>query len=576
MWYKNAIFYQALVPAFYDRAGRGTGTISGVTAKLDYLQWLGVDCIWLPPFFHSPLRDDGYDVADYRSILPAYGTMADLEELLDQAHKRGMKIITDLALNHTSSDHYWFQQSRTDPTGPYGDYYVWGDDPNRYPEIRVIFTDVETSNWAYDEVRGQYYFHRFYSHQPDLNYDCPAVHDEVYAIIRFWMDKGLDGFRLDAIPYLYERDGVGGESLPETHEFIRSIRALLDAEYPDAIMLAEANQPPEKVVNFFGEGNGDQFHMCFNFPLMPRIYQAAARGEAAPISEIMAEMPALPATAQWGTFLRNHDELTLEMVDDAERELMYAMYAPDPQMRAHVGISRRLAPLLGGDRNKLELFKALLLAMPGSPFIYYGDEIGMGENLYLPDRDSVRTPMQWSSERNAGFSTAEPEALRRPVIANERFGYQAVNVAAQLQLDNSLLRWFRELIQIRKAHPAFGEGTYHEVAQIATETSAENTTGTPAHGNPAILAFTRACGAADGAAGPAVDKQRPVDQHPAEVVLCVFNFADSAQAAHLDLSAFAGCTPVELSGGARFPQCGTTPWTVMLPPHGFYWFSLEA
>lgn len=566
MWYKNAIFYQALVSAFYDDGGRGTGTISGVTAKLDYLQWLGVDCIWLPPFFASPLRDDGYDVADYRSILPAYGSMSDLEELLDQAHKRGMKVITDLALNHTSSDHYWFQESRRDPDGPYGDYYVWGDDPHRYPEIRVIFTDVETSNWAYDEVRGQYYFHRFYSHQPDLNYDCPAVHEEVYSIIRFWMDKGLDGFRLDAIPYLYERDGQGGESLPETHDFIRSIRKLLDAEYPEAIMLAEANQPPAKVVEFFGEGNGDQFHMCFNFPLMPRIYQAAARGVAAPISEIMAEMPALPPTAQWGTFLRNHDELTLEMVDDAERELMYDMYAPDPQMRAHVGISRRLAPLLGGDRNKLELFKALLLAMPGSPFIYYGDEIGMGENLYLPDRDSVRTPMQWSSAPNAGFSTAEPEALRRPVIANERFGYQAVNVSAQLHLDNSLLRWFRDLIQIRKAHPAFGEGAYHEIEQAGDNLAAG--------GNPAILAFTRACGAAEGAAGPAVDKR---EQHGSEteVVLCVFNFADSAQAAHLDLSAFAGCIPVELSGGAHFPQCGEQPWTVMLPPHGFYWFVLR-
>lgn len=566
MWYKNAIFYQALVSAFYDDGGRGTGTISGVTAKLDYLQWLGVDCIWLPPFFASPLRDDGYDVADYRSILPAYGSMSDLEELLDQAHKRGMKVITDLALNHTSSDHYWFQESRRDPDGPYGDYYVWGDDPHRYPEIRVIFTDVETSNWAYDEVRGQYYFHRFYSHQPDLNYDCPAVHEEVYSIIRFWMDKGLDGFRLDAIPYLYERDGQGGESLPETHDFIRSIRKLLDEEYPEAIMLAEANQPPAKVVEFFGEGNGDQFHMCFNFPLMPRIYQAAARGVAAPISEIMAEMPALPPTAQWGTFLRNHDELTLEMVDDAERELMYDMYAPDPQMRAHVGISRRLAPLLGGDRNKLELFKALLLAMPGSPFIYYGDEIGMGENLYLPDRDSVRTPMQWSSALNAGFSTAEQEALRRPVIANERFGYQAVNVSAQLHLDNSLLRWFRDLIQIRKAHPAFGEGAYHEIEQAGDNLAAG--------GNPAILAFTRACGAAEGAAGPAVDKR---EQHGSEteVVLCVFNFADSAQAAHLDLSAFAGCTPVELSGGAHFPQCGEQPWTVMLPPHGFYWFVLR-
>ena len=397
-WYENAIFYQALVGSFKDAGpsgGQGVGTLQGVIEKLDYLQWLGVDCLWLSPFYASPLKDDGYDIADYYAIHPDYGTMEDFEQLVAETHKRGMRLMTDLALNHTSTEHEWFQASRRDPAGPYGDYYVWGDDPNRYPEIRIIFTDVEDSTWAWDEVREQYYFHRFYSHQPDLNYDNPAVHEEVFRIVSFWMDKGLDGFRLDAIPYLYERDGQGGESLPETIAFVEKLRAFMDENYPEAVMVAEANQPPKETMEFFGTGN--RVHMVFNFPLMPRIYEALALGDATPLYAIMDEIPELPAGCQWGTFLRNHDELTLEMVDDASRELMYHHYLPDEQMRAHVGIARRLAPLLGNDRRKIELFFSLLLSMPGSPFFYYGDEIGMADSPSLPDRDAVRTPMQWLS-----------------------------------------------------------------------------------------------------------------------------------------------------------------------------------
>ena len=406
-WYENAIFYQALVGSFKDAGpsgGQGVGTLQGVIEKLDYLQWLGVDCLWLSPFYASPLKDDGYDIADYYAIHPDYGTMEDFEQLVAETHKRGMRLMTDLALNHTSTEHEWFQASRRDPAGPYGDYYVWGDDPNRYPEIRIIFTDVEDSTWAWDEVREQYYFHRFYSHQPDLNYDNPAVHEEVFRIVSFWMDKGLDGFRLDAIPYLYERDGQGGESLPETIAFVEKLRAFMDENYPEAVMVAEANQPPKETMEFFGTGN--RVHMVFNFPLMPRIYEALALGDATPLYSIMDEIPELPVGCQWGTFLRNHDELTLEMVDDASRELMYRHYLPDEQMRAHVGIARRLAPLLGNDRRKIELFFSLLLSMPGSPFFYYGDEIGMADSPSLPDRDAVRTPMQWAPGDGAGFTTA--------------------------------------------------------------------------------------------------------------------------------------------------------------------------
>lgn len=443
-WHDNAVFYQALVGSFHDHQGEGVGTLRGVIAKLDYLKWLGIDCLWLSPFYASPLRDDGYDIADYFDIHPDYGTMDDFDELVEEAHARGIRIMTDLALNHTSDQHPWFQASRKDPDGPYGDYYVWSDNPDRYPEIRIIFTDVETSNWAWDEERQQYYFHRFYSHQPDLNYDNPAVHEEIFKIISFWMDKGLDGFRLDAIPYLYERDEVGGESLPETIEFIESIRAFIDKHYPEAIMIAEANQPPAETMQFFGEGN--RFHMVFNFPLMPRIYQAMAMSDATPIYDILGEMPPLPKGCAWGNFLRNHDELTLEMVDAANRELLYDAYLPHEGMRAHVGIARRLAPLMQHDQRRIEMLYALLLALPGAPFLYYGDEIGMGDAPQLPDRYAVRTPMQWEPGPGAGFSTALQ--TRRPIVGGE-----GTSVAEQRDDAHSLLNRVRELIAARKTSP---------------------------------------------------------------------------------------------------------------------------
>ena len=444
-WYHNAVFYQALVGSFKADGDKEVGTLRGVIDKLDYLQWLGVDCLWLSPFYASPLRDDGYDIADYYSIHPDYGTMEDFEELIAQLHRRGMRIMTDLALNHTSSDHPWFQASRTDPTGPYGDFYVWGDDPERYPEIRVIFTDVETSNWTWDDKRGQYYFHRFYSHQPDLNYDNPAVQEEVFKILSFWMDKGLDGLRLDAIAYLFERDGIGGESLPETIEFVEKIRSFMDTHYPDAVLIAEANQPPAQTMQFYGKG--ERFHMVFNFPVMPRLYQALALADATPVYSILDELPQLPEGCQWGTFLRNHDELTLEMVDDNVRELMYEAFLPDDEMRAHVGIARRLMPLMNGDRRKVELMFSLLMTLPGAPFIYYGDEIGMLDDTTLPDRYAVRTPMQWDDSEHSGFSTNAPSRL--PIVGG-------TSVAAQLDDATSLLNTVRSMIAERHAHPDLG------------------------------------------------------------------------------------------------------------------------
>ncbi|WP_293769132.1 alpha-amylase family protein [uncultured Corynebacterium sp.] len=460
-WYHNAVFYQALVHAFKDSNGDGIGDLRGITSKLDYLQWLGIDCLWLPPFYASPLRDDGYDISDYYAINPVYGTMEDLEELIAEIHARGMRVITDLALNHTSSDHHWFQESRRDPHGPYGDYYVWGLDPERYPEIRVIFTDTESSNWAWDDVREQYYFHRFYSHQPDLNYDNPRVHEEVLDVIRFWLGKGIDGFRLDAIPYLYERDGVGGESLPETVAFVEKVRELIDAEFPGAVMIAEANQPPRETMDFYGTGN--RFHMVFNFPLMPRLFEAMATGSATPIYDILDELTDLgglpgadgfPAGCQWGTFLRNHDELTLEMVSDEAREGFYSAYVDDAADRAHAGIAKRLAPLMRGDRRKIELMFSLLLSLPGAPFIYYGDEIGMGDVTALPDRYAVRTPMLWDESAGHGFSDAAETRL--PFAAGE-------SVAAQQLDDASLLHALRALIAQRKAHPELGTAPYEAV-----------------------------------------------------------------------------------------------------------------
>lgn len=540
-WYKESVFYEVLVRAFYDPEGSGSGSLKGLEEKLDYLQWLGVDCLWLPPFFDSPLRDGGYDVRDFRKVLPEFGTVDDFVALVDAAHKRGIRVITDLVVNHTSDQHAWFQESRLHPDGPYGDFYVWSDTDELYEDARIIFIDTEESNWTWDPVRKQYFWHRFFSHQPDLNYDNPAVQEAMLDMMRFWLDLGMDGFRMDAVPYLYEREGTNGENLPETHEFLKKIRAMVDEEYPGRVLLAEANQMPNEVVEYFGDPakGGDECHMNFHFPLMPRIFMAVHMGVRQPISDILAETPEIPDSAQWGIFLRNHDELTLEMVNDEERAYMYANYAKDPRMKANVGIRRRLAPLLEGDRNKMELLNGLLLSLPGSPILYYGDEIGMGDNIWLQDRDGVRTPMQWSADRNGGFSKADPEKLYLPPVQNDRYGYQQVNVESQMEIKNSLLHWTRSQIAIRKQYKAFGLGTYREV-------SCENKT---------VLAYLR--------------------EYNGENILCVNNLSDRPQAVMMDLQEFNGVTPRELSGGEYFPTIGELPWLVTLPPHGFFWFDIS-
>nr|MBA3265187.1 maltose alpha-D-glucosyltransferase [Nocardioidaceae bacterium] len=440
-WFKRAVFYEVLVRSFKDSNGDGVGDFNGLREKLDYLHWLGVDCLWIPPFYESPLRDGGYDVSDFRNILPDVGTLADFQRLLDDAHDRGIKVIVDFVMNHTSDQHSWFQESRRDPSGPYGDFYVWSDTDDLYGDARVIFVDTEPSNWTWDPVRQQYFWHRFYSHQPDLNFDNPEVREAIIDALRFWLDMGIDGFRLDAVPYLYERPGTNGENLPETHDFLRQVRKTVDAEYPDRVLLAEANQWPAYVVDYFGDFStgGDECHMCFHFPVMPRIFMAVRRESRYPISEILEQTPAIPEHCQWGIFLRNHDELTLEMVTDEDRDYMWSEYAKDPRMKANIGIRRRLAPLLDNDIDQMELFTALLLSLPGSPVLYYGDEIGMGDNIWLGDRDGVRTPMQWTPDRNAGFSTATPGKLALPMVMDPVFGYQAVNVEAELENTSSLL-----------------------------------------------------------------------------------------------------------------------------------------
>ncbi len=459
-WYKHALFYEVLVRGFHDSNGDGTGDLRGLTSRLDYLQWLGIDCIWLLPIYASPLRDGGYDISDFTSILPDFGVIGDFVELVDAAHERGIRVIADLVMNHTSDAHPWFQASRSEPDGPFGDFYVWSDTDDRYPEARVIFVDTEHSNWTYDPVRGQYYWHRFFAHQPDLNYENPRVQDAMVEVLRFWLDLGIDGFRLDAVPYLYEREGTNCENLKETHEYLKRVRAEVDRLYPDRVLLAEANQWPADVVEYFGdpEVGGDECHMAFHFPLMPRIFMAVRREQRYPISEILAQTPPIPAGCQWGIFLRNHDELTLEMVTDDERDYMYAEYAKDPRMKANIGIRRRLAPLLDNDRNQLELFTALLLSLPGSPVLYYGDEIGMGDNIWLGDRDGVRTPMQWTPDRNAGFSSCDPARLYLPLMMDPIYGYQALNVEAQQLNPGSFLHWTKRMIEIRKRHPVFGLG----------------------------------------------------------------------------------------------------------------------
>ena len=537
-WYKDAVFYEVHVKAFADGNGDGIGDFAGLTARLDYLKDLGVDCLWILPMYASPLRDDGYDIADFYSVHPAYGTLADFQKFLDEAHARGLRVIADLVMNHTSDAHPWFQASRTDPASPYADYYVWSDTDRRYQEARVIFVDTEKSNWTFDPVRKAYYWHRFFGHQPDLNYDNPAVRAAMLDVMRFWLDRGLDGFRCDAVPYLIERDGTNCENLPETHAVLREFRRVIDREYGgDRVLLAEANQWPEDVRQYFGDG--DEFHMAFHFPLMPRIYMAVRLEERLPIVDILTHTPAIPPSAQWCLFLRNHDELTLEMVTNEERAFMYYAYAQDPEMKLNLGIRRRLAPLLDNDRRRIELLQSLLLTLPGSPIVYYGDEIGMGDNVHLGDRAGVRTPMQWSPDRNAGFSTAEENTLYLPVITDPVHGYQTVNVAAQSRTPSSLLNTMKRLIAARRSSPAFGRGTMEFLRPR----------------NQRILAYLR--------------------QHGRDTLLVVNNLASSSQAVELDLRALAGCTPVEILGQTRFPPIRETPYVLSLGAHGYYWFSIE-
>jgi maltose alpha-D-glucosyltransferase/alpha-amylase len=537
LWFKRAVFYEIHIRGFADGNADGSGDFVGLTEKLDYLQWLGIDCIWLLPMYPSPLRDGGYDIADFYSIHPDYGTLDDFRTFIDAAHQRGIRVIADLVMNHTSSEHPWFQEARSDPASPKRDWYVWSDTDERYPDVRIIFIDTETSNWTWDPVAGQYYWHRFFSHQPDLNYDNPEVQETMLDVLRFWLDLGLDGFRLDAVPYLYERDGTNGENLPETHAYLRRVRAEIDARYADRVLLAEANQWPADVVHYFG--NGDQCHMAFQFPVMPRLFMAIRREDATPLQDIIEQTPPIPNNCQWGLFLRNHDELTLEMVTDEERDFMWAEYATDPRMRLNLGIRRRLAPLLDNDRPVIELLTAILFSLPGSPVLYYGDEIGMGDNIYLGDRDGVRTPMQWTGDRNGGFSRADFAQLYLPPLMDPVHGFQAVNVEAQLRTSTSLLRWVHRFIALRKQHPVFALGTFEGLRS----------------GNPRIFAHIR--------------------RHEDETVLCVHNMARSAQPVELDLSAFRGYVPEEMFGSTRFPTIGELPYLLTLGARAFYWFLLR-
>lgn len=538
-WFKTAVFYEVLLRAFGDSTGTGLGDLRGLIGHLDYLQWLGVDCLWIPPFYPSPMRDGGYDVSNFTAISPEYGTIEEFGELIEQAHRRGIRIIIDLVINHTSDQHPWFQSSRSNPDGPFGDFYVWRDDDAEYADARIIFIDTEASNWTFDPVRRQYFWHRFFSHQPDLNYENPKVREAIKDVVRFWAKLGIDGFRLDAVPYLFEEEGTNCENLPRTHTYLAELRAMLDAEFPGKILLAEANQWPNDVVEYFGDAEDPECQMCFHFPVMPRIYYALRDQRATAIRDILQATPDIPAAAQWGTFLRNHDELTLEMVSTEERAKMYGWYAEDPRMRANVGIRRRLAPLLGNSRAEIELANALLLSLPGSPCLYYGDEIGMGDNIWLPDRDSVRTPMQWTPDRNAGFSAADPGKLYLPVVQSLVYHYQAINVEAQLAQPASLLHWMRGILQVRRRYPVLGTGDF---------------TLRPAQ-NEAVLAFTRTS--------------------EYQVMLCVMNLANTARAAKVEIPEYAGWDVRDVFGGAGFPAVGTDGrYPMTLGARDFFWLEL--
>jgi maltose alpha-D-glucosyltransferase / alpha-amylase len=537
LWYKDAIFYAVYVRGFYDATGDGVGDFRGLTEKLDYLEWLGVNCIWLLPFYASPLQDGGYDISDYYSILPEYGTLDDLKNFLSAAHRRGIRVIADLVLNHTSDQHPWFQEARVSPDSPKRGWYVWSDTDHKYGDARIIFLDSERSNWSWDEQSKEFYWHRFFKNQPDLNYDNPDLQQAIIDVVSFWLDLGFDGFRLDAVPYLYEREGTNCENLPETHGFIKRLRAYIDANYTGRLLLAEANQWPEDVVAYFGDS--DECQMCYHFPIMPRLFIALRQENRLPIVEILERTPLIPTTAQWGMFLRNHDELTLEMVTDEERDYLYQEYANDRRMRLNMGIRRRLAPLLDNGRRRIELLNALLFSLPGSPFLYYGDEIGMGDNIYLGDRDGVRTPMQWSADRNSGFSRCDFAQLYFPLIMDPVYGYQSVNVEAQQRHSTSLLHWMRQMIKLRKKHQVFGRGT---ISFIKPE-------------NPRIFAFIRS--------------------YEGETILCIYNLARSSQPVQLDLSDFQGMTPVDLQYQVVFPQITSQPYQLALNEYGFYWFMLK-
>ncbi len=539
LWFKAAIIYQLHIKAFADSNADGFGDFQGLIDRLEYVESLGATAIWLLPFYPSPLRDDGYDIASYEGVHERYGTIADVKRFVDESHSRGLRVITELVINHTSDQHPWFQRARNAPKdSPERDFYVWTDDPTRYQDARIIFTDFETSNWTWDPVAEQYYWHRFFHHQPDLNFDNPAVLEAVSSVMDFWLDVGVDGLRLDAIPYLIERDGTNCENLPETHDVIKKLRAHMDARHADRIFLAEANQWPSDVVRYFGDS--DECHMAFHFPLMPRMFMAIRQENARPVVDIMRHTPDPPEDCQWAIFLRNHDELTLEMVNDEERDYMYREFAADPMMRINVGIRRRLAPLLNNDRRQIELLNAMLMSMPGTPVIYYGDEIGMGDNVYIGDRNGVRTPMQWTGDRNAGFSRADPAQLYLPLIADPVYGYQAVNVESQERTPSSLLSWMQQLIDVRKQSRAFGRGRF-EVLEVLND-------------RPSILAYLR--------------------DYEGDTILIAGNLSKHSQAAELDLRRFAGSTPVEMFGDIQFPAIGDLPYLLTFGPYAFYWFRL--
>ncbi|HEX4426303.1 MAG TPA: maltose alpha-D-glucosyltransferase [Terriglobales bacterium] len=537
LWYKDAVIYQVHVRTFFDSNGDGIGDFQGLEQKLDYLQDLGVNAIWLMPFFPSPLRDDGYDIADYWTVHSSYGNLDDFKKFLATAHERGIRVIIEMVLNHTSDQHPWFQESRSSQDNPRRDWYVWSDTDTRYKGVRIIFLDTEMSNWAWDPISKAYYWHRFFSHQPDLNYDNPAVRAEMWKVMRFWLEMGVDGFRLDAVPYLVEREGTNCENLPETHEVLKELRKKLDEEFPGRMLLAEANQWPADLRPYFGDAN--EFHMAFHFPLMPRMFMGVKLEDRKPITEILQQTPEIPASCQWCLFLRNHDELTLEMVRDTERDYMYDSYAQAKGMRLNLGIRRRLAPLLDNDRRRIELMNGILMSLPGTPIIYYGDEIGMGDNINLGDRNGVRTPMQWNGGWNGGFSIADPESLYAPLILNPVYGYPAVNVLSQKRTEHSLLSWMRRIITVRRSTKVFGNGSIEFLY--------------PA--NHRILAYVR--------------------QYGNETVLVVNNLSNAAQAVELDLKRYKGNILIEMFGKNIFPRVGELPYLLTLGPYQFYWFRLR-